>query len=116
MPPALGRFSTMIVWPSGLPMACAVTRATVSVGPPAAYGTSIEMFLFGYCCADALALRTSAVAPTRLSRDFMRGSVKVKRKMAHDWLRRLDFDQWARSSGAPGGIRTHDPWLRRPIL
>src|SRR5436309_14916579 len=53
MPPALGRFSTMIVWPRGLPIACAMTRATVSVGPPAAYGTSMVMFLVGYCCASA---------------------------------------------------------------
>src|SRR6267378_3497098 len=55
MPPALGRFSTMIVWPRGLLIACAMTRATVSVGPPAAYGTSMVMFLVGYCCANALA-------------------------------------------------------------
>src|SRR5437879_11784844 len=54
MPPALGRFSTMIVWPRGLPIACAMTRATVSVGPPAAYGTSMVMVLVGYCCASAL--------------------------------------------------------------
>src|SRR5436190_1815062 len=54
MPPALGRFSTMIVWPRGLPIACAMTRATVSVGPPAAYGTSMVMALVGYCCASAL--------------------------------------------------------------
>src|SRR2546425_9449865 len=54
MPPALGRFSTMIVWPRGLPIACATTRATVSVGPPAAYGTSMVMVLVGYCCASAL--------------------------------------------------------------
>src|SRR2546427_10532160 len=55
MPPALGRFSTMIVWPRGLPIACAMTRATVSVGPPAAYGTSMVMFLVGDCSASALA-------------------------------------------------------------
>src|SRR5687768_14488288 len=53
MPPALGRFSTTMVWPRGLPIACAVTRATVSVGPPAAKGTSMLMFLVGYCWADA---------------------------------------------------------------
>jgi hypothetical protein len=35
MPPALGRFSTMIDWPSGFDIDCAMTRATVSVGPGA---------------------------------------------------------------------------------
>src|SRR5205807_3330916 len=55
MPPALGRFSTTIVCPRGLPIACPITRATVSVGPPAAYGTSMVMLLVGYCCANALA-------------------------------------------------------------
>ena len=60
MPPALGRFSTTIVWPRGLPIACAITRATVSVGPPAAYGTSMVMFLVGYCCANALTQNATA--------------------------------------------------------
>src|SRR5687767_8067088 len=98
MPPALGRFSTMIVWPRGLPIACAVTRATVSVGPPAAYGTIIDRFLFGNCCAKALAAATASAS-----------SVETSERGFIDLLRSGSF-------GAPGGIRTHDPWLRRPIL
>ncbi len=50
MPPLLGRFSTTNVVPSGLVMACAMMRATVSVGP-GAYGTSRVMGLAGYCAA-----------------------------------------------------------------
>src|SRR3990170_8553495 len=60
MPPALGRFSTITVWPSGLPMAWARMRATVSVGPPAANGTTIETLRVGYCCAAAPALNAAS--------------------------------------------------------
>src|SRR2546422_1031438 len=75
MPPALGRFSTMIVWPRGLPIACAMTRATVSVGPPAAYGTSMVMVLVGYCCADALAQNAiDATSDVTNEIRFIRGS------------------------------------------
>src|SRR5256885_14936836 len=65
MPPALGLFSTMIVWPSGFAIDCATTRATVSVGPPAAYGTSMVMFLVGYCCAPALPAAKASAMVTR---------------------------------------------------
>src|SRR3989442_13114738 len=75
MPPALGRFSTMIVWPRGLPIACAMTRATVSVGPPAAYGTSMVMFLVGHCCASALAQNAIAtISDVTNEIRFIRGS------------------------------------------
>src|ERR671910_3043073 len=59
MPPALGRFSTITVWPSGLPIAWPRMRDTVSVGPPAAYGTTIEMLRVGYCCAAVPALKAA---------------------------------------------------------
>src|SRR5262245_35569566 len=97
MPPALGRFSTITVWPRGLPIACAITRDTVSVWPPAAKGTIIEMFLVGYCCAAAPVANAANATATRERRfiDRLRKEVVC---------------------GAPGGIRTHDPWLRRPIL
>src|SRR5688500_19913845 len=97
MPPALGRFSTITVWPSGLVIACATTRATVSVGPPAAYGTSMVMFRVGYCCAEALDAKAANAESDARRSDFMTTPVDV-------------------DGGAPGGIRTHDPWLRRPIL
>src|SRR3954462_12367584 len=63
MPPALGRFSTITVWPSGLSIACAMTRATVSVGPPAAYGTSMLTLWVGYCCAAATAATAEITSP-----------------------------------------------------
>ena len=40
-------FSTTIVCLSGLAIDCAIRRATVSVGPPAANGTSSVMGLLG---------------------------------------------------------------------
>src|SRR3954447_26385630 len=99
MPPALGRFSTMTVWPSGLAMAFATTRATVSVGAPAAEGTSMLMLWVGYCCPAALVDNAVAAAKEhRRERVFILNSGDRE------------------DSGAPGGIRTHDPWLRRPIL
>src|SRR6185436_19045061 len=60
MPPLLGRFSTTKVVPIGLVMACAMMRATVSVGP-GAYGTSRVMGLFGYC-ADARPAKSAATS------------------------------------------------------
>ena len=47
VPPAPVAFSMMIVCPSSFDIDCAVTRATVSVAPPAANGTSKVMGLFG---------------------------------------------------------------------
>src|SRR5213075_3042906 len=63
MPPALGRFSTITVWPIGFSIACATTRATVSVGPPAAYGTSMLTLCVGYCCAAATAATAEITRP-----------------------------------------------------
>ena len=40
VPPAPKAFSMMMGWPSSFDIDCAVTRATVSVAPPAANGTS----------------------------------------------------------------------------
>jgi hypothetical protein len=39
VPPAPTTFSMMIGWPSAFDMPAAVTRAIVSVGPPAVNGT-----------------------------------------------------------------------------
>ncbi len=39
LPPAPDTFSMMTVWPSVLRIASASTRASVSDGPPAGYGT-----------------------------------------------------------------------------
>ena len=64
MPPALGLFSMMIVWPRGLDIDCAMTRATVSVGP-GAKGTIRVTGCAGYCCAPA-AVATKAAAKARM--------------------------------------------------
>src|SRR5205807_2388435 len=80
MPPALGLFSTMIDCPSGLPMACATTRATVSVGPPAAYGTSKVMFFVGYCCAPAVPAANASAKATR--RAAFMGNPPIRRLSA----------------------------------
>src|SRR5688572_6957593 len=74
MPPALGRFSTITVCPRGLPMACATTRATVSVGPPAANGTSMLTLRVGYCCATAAPDTTSTAAAMLETRNRIFGS------------------------------------------
>jgi hypothetical protein len=48
VPPAPPTFSTMMLWPpSGLRIASARSRATLSVGPPAANGTTIVTGLSG---------------------------------------------------------------------
>src|SRR5690349_19858227 len=54
VPPAPPIFSTMMLWPSVLLMDSPISRATVSVGPPAAAGTISVIDLFGYPCAAAL--------------------------------------------------------------
>src|SRR5690242_16061579 len=65
MPPALGLFSMTIVCPSGFDMDCAMTRATVSVGP-GAKGTSNVTGCVGNCCATAVpAASASATALMR---------------------------------------------------
>src|SRR5690348_6847938 len=64
MPPLLGRFSTTTVWPSGLDIDCATTRATVSVGPPAANGTIMTMLRLGNCWAAAAPAKATASRPS----------------------------------------------------
>src|SRR5882672_10383443 len=95
MPPALGRFSTITVWPSGLSIACATTRATVSVGPPAAYGTSMLMLWVGYCCATATAATAEITSPkASLGRTDMRVSPR-----GYDIESQCDY---VTGSGPPG--------------
>jgi hypothetical protein len=47
VPPAPTMFSTRIFWPSVRDMWLATMRESVSLGPPAAYGTMIVMARFG---------------------------------------------------------------------
>src|SRR5262249_55626299 len=58
VPSAPVTFSMMMLWPSVTDMRWAMTRAIVSVGPPAANGTFMVMGRVGYVCA----LATCAVA------------------------------------------------------
>jgi hypothetical protein len=55
------------------------------------------MLRVGYCCANALAVMVAAARKAASESGFMKTPVE-------------------KDGGAPGGIRTHDPWLRRPIL
>src|SRR5690349_3561279 len=63
MPPALGLFSITMLWPSGFDIDCAMTRATVSVGP-GANGTSNVIGWVGYCWASALDAAKAAAMPS----------------------------------------------------
>ena len=47
VPPAPPTFSIVICCPSSFDIACAVTREIVSVGPPAAAGTTMVIGLVG---------------------------------------------------------------------
>ena len=56
LPPAPGLFSTITGWPSVLPMSSAISRASVSVVPPAVAPTISFMGLAGKAaCAPAVA-------------------------------------------------------------
>src|SRR5262245_41374454 len=77
VPPAPPTFSTTTCCPSVRLMESATRRATVSVGPPAAAGTTIVTGLSGYdCAAAAMAPATDSTAPaarpSRLRAPFMR--------------------------------------------
>src|SRR5215510_4356633 len=50
VPPAPPTFSTTICWPSVRPMDSPTSRATASVGPPAAAGTMMVIAFDGYAC------------------------------------------------------------------
>ncbi|MNL42029.1 hypothetical protein D3C87_1644650 [compost metagenome] len=62
MPPAPRRFSTTTLWPSDFDIAAATERATTSVGPPAANGTTMVMGRDGY--GSAAWLRPGRVRAT----------------------------------------------------
>ncbi len=67
VPPAPTLFSTISVWPMGLPIACAMTRATVSVGPAAEKGTTMVTGLLGYWAKAALANANKPAAKRALA-------------------------------------------------
>src|SRR5712691_2552373 len=121
MPPALGLFSTITVWPRGLAIDCASTRATVSVGPPAAYGTSMVMFLVGYCWAAALTAMAEITMPRPRARVAGMGNppdrlrrLKVKPAMLLQSPRRerkLSYHSHSRNSiVAPIFFRGSERW------
>src|SRR5688500_742254 len=68
LPPAPARFSTTTDWPQASPSFCARRRATTSVAPPAAKGTTIFTGLLGQACAAASCgarARSRAARPPR---------------------------------------------------
>src|SRR5262245_3832899 len=60
--PAPGLFSIATCWPQIRDSRSAVMRATVSVGPPGAYGTTIGTGWVGQSCASAERLIAGASA------------------------------------------------------
>src|SRR4051812_30080552 len=62
VPPAPTAFSTVTVCPSDLPIGIAIIRATTSVGPPAANGTSIAIGRSGKAACAAAPNDTAARA------------------------------------------------------
>src|SRR5690348_11354173 len=66
VPPAPGRFSTMIGWPSCLASRSRTVRATMSVAAPAANGTTALMGLAGHgAVCEMAASGNIAIANTR---------------------------------------------------
>jgi hypothetical protein len=88
---------------------CATTRATVSVGP-GAKGTIMVIARVGYCCAVAApaSIRNAPAKPASFH-----GLLLDERFIRYRPVLKI---RGTSAVGAPGGIRTHDPWLRRPIL
>ena len=71
MPPAPGRFSTMMVWPSSRPSGSAIRRASVSPPPPAAKGTTRVMAWVGqagsaWAVQNASDAQAAATVPIKL--------------------------------------------------
>src|SRR5438046_4229754 len=82
MPPAPGRFSTTICWPSASDIFGPMMRVIVSGRPPGAYGTIILIGLVGKSCACA----ATASKPTRrnASRRIDRSSAEFQKVYCPD--------------------------------
>ena len=118
VPPAPPTFSTTICWPSVRPIGSAISRATVSVGPPAAAGTTMVMGRRGIGL-----LRRAAAAPATNTAPSAAKVLAAGR--ARVWPRpgqfllgcmslSLEMAGWKCQDGnatkdSPGG----DPWPRR---
>src|SRR5262249_47063707 len=86
MPPAPGTFSITTCWPRISLNRAARMRASVSIGPPAAYGTTMVIARVGQSCALAVkGASRNAIAATALPmifrmtsfRELERGLVRV---------------------------------------
>src|SRR4051812_22521550 len=78
VPPAPPAFSTRTCCFSASPIAAASTRASVSVGPPAAAGTTMTIGFAGYSCANpAVAASRKAAAKTIRNRFIASSVVRV---------------------------------------
>ena len=62
MPPPPGTFSMMIGWPSVSPSVGCRMRASESIGPPAANGTTMVSGLLGQSWAPALEANAASAA------------------------------------------------------
>src|SRR5438876_11377956 len=110
MPPAPGRFSTTICWPSASDIFGPMMRVIVSGRPPGAYGTTILIGLVGNSCACAV----TASKPTRrnASRSIDRSSSEFQKVYCPDeaptpHVRLLGLRPHARARRRPHATRRH---------
>src|SRR5258706_12371682 len=81
VPPAPAVFSITSGWPSERPMRSPRMRAIVSVGPPAANGTTTGIGREGYAWAAA---KVEIAASNAAPRTFRRGEVFMPREFTGD--------------------------------
>src|SRR5882762_3812882 len=110
MPPAPGRFSTTICWPSVSDIFGPMMRVIVSGSPPGAYGTTILIGLVGKSCACA----ATASRPTRRNarRRIDRSSSEFQKVYCPDesptpHVRLLGLRPYARARRRPRAARRH---------
>src|SRR6266436_7627487 len=110
MPPAPGRFSTTICWPSASDIFGPMMRVIVSGSPARAYGTTILIGLVGKSCACA----ATASRPTRrnASRRIDRSSSEFQKvycpgESPTSHVRLLGLRPHARARRRPRAARRH---------
>src|SRR6267143_3535361 len=110
MPPAPGRFSTTICWPSASDIFGPMMRVIVSGSPPGAYGTTILIGLVGKSCACAVTASrpTSRSASRRIDRsssEFQKVYCPDESPTPH--VRLLGLRSHARARRRPRATRRH---------
>src|SRR5207302_1725848 len=114
MPPAPGRFSTTICWPSASDIFGPMMRVIVSGRPPGAYGTTILIGLLGKSCACAVtaskpARRSALSRIDRSSSQFRKVYCPDESPTPH--VRLLGLRSHARARRRPRATRRHRPQL-----